>query len=147
MGLALWFGPCTDATDFDGIKVTLNGDLDEGGIFELQVNSDENYPLGEKDNFGSCDYMTAGPWDGDCANNFFRFAAGLNATSTEYYIPWSEFTGGVPVATLSPNQLGGVQFQIGCDEATAPCDINVTVHDIRFYRDHAPYLGMGGAGN
>ncbi len=148
IGVGLWFGPCTDATDFEGIQITVSGDLDEGGIFDLQVNSDENYPVEERDNFGSCEHADGEEWN-DCTNNFFRFPY-VEQMSTTFRIPWSEFTGGKPVATLSPNQLGGIQLQAGCDEATAPCDMNIQVYDVRFYRDADPFLGetgMGGAGN
>lgn len=149
IGVGLWFGPCTDATDFEGIQITLSGNLDEGGIFDLQVNSDENYPVEERDNFGSCEHADGEEWN-ECTNNFFRFPYVVEGMATTFRIPWSEFTGGKPVATLSANQLGGLQLQAGCDEATAPCDISLQVYDVRFYRDADPFLGetgMGGAGN
>jgi hypothetical protein len=146
IGLAMWFGPCVDASDFDGIQITLSGDISDGGIFELQVNSDENYPIEERDNFGSCAHADGMEWS-DCTNNFFRFPYVLDGEATTYRIPWSEFAGGKPVATLSPNQLGGIQLQAGCDEAVAPCDLSVQVYNVQFYRDQDPFLGMGGAGN
>src|SRR5690606_16274683 len=97
-GVGLAFGPCVDATDFDGIQVTIGGVLAEGGIFDIQLQTDENYPLGEdsEGNIGTCpaaDLVTGDqtPWD-VCQNNYFR-TVGINPDeSITYYIPWAEFT-------------------------------------------------------
>lgn len=155
-GVGLSFGPCTDARDFDGLQVTIGGVLAEGGIFDIQLQTDENYPLGEdaEGNIGTCpaaDLITGdqSPWD-VCQNNYFR-TVGINPDeSITYYIPWAEFTGGQPNA-INPQQLRGVQMQLGCDVALAPCASELQIYDIRFYRDHDAFLGpeegMGGAGN
>jgi hypothetical protein len=143
-GVGLAFGPCTDARNFDGIQITLSGDLTAGGIFDVQLQQDGNYPLTESDDIGSCpadDLITGdqGPWD-VCRNNYFR-AVGVNATEAiTYVIPWSEFTNGAP-NTIDAQQLRGLQMQMGCDVAAAPCAMTVQVHDVRFYRDKDAYLG------
>lgn len=155
-GVGLSFGPCVDATDFDGLQVTIGGVLGEGGIFDIQLQTDENYPLGEdsNDEIGTCpaaDLITGdqSPWD-VCQNNYFR-TVGINPDEAiTYYIPWAEFTNGQPNA-INPQQLRGVQMQMGCDDAAAPCANELQIYDIRFYRDHDAFLGpeegMGGAGN
>lgn len=131
IGFGLWFGPCTDATDFEGLEITVGGDLG-GGTLEVQLNTDENYPVGERDNFGSCAHAEGEEWS-DCTNNSFTLPA-VAATESTFQIPWSDFTGGTPVATLSPNQLGGVQLQASCGEEVGPCDVSLDVYDVRFYR-------------
>ncbi len=149
VGVGLSFGPCVDATDFDGIQVTVGGSIDEGGVFDLQLQTDENYPINDSDGIGSCEFEEEDNKWNVCTNNYFRLTGMTPEETITYYIPWTEFDGGTPVDTLSPNQLRGLQFQAGCDVDKAPCEIDLQVHDVRFYRDHDEYLGpeaMGGAG-
>lgn len=146
-GVGLSFGPCVDATDFEGIQITVGGTLADGGIFDLQIQTDENYPDGEQDGIGTCVPADPdSPWD-SCVNNAFRIEGFTADTTLTYYIPWAEFVGGTN--PIDPQQLRGLQMQFGCDVEKAPCDSSVQIADVRFYRDQDPYLGpeaMGGAG-
>lgn len=150
-GVGLSFGPCTDATAFEGIEVTLSGDPSEGGVFDLQVQSDENYPINDADGIGSCAFTVEDEKWNECTNNYFRFE-GIGADPITYVIPFTEFTGGTPNPVLNAQMLRGMQFQGGCDVDKAPCAMTIQVHDVRFYRGKAAYLGpepdpgTGGAG-
>lgn len=144
-GVGLSFGPCVDATDFDGIQIQVGGTLAEGAIMDLQLQTDENYPDGVQDDLGTCvPDDVENPWLGPCTNAAFRIQGFTAEAPLIYYIPWAEFTGGVPnteTGALDPRQLRGLQMQFGCDVATAPCTSDVQVLDVRFYRTHDPYLG------
>ncbi len=139
-GVGLSFGPCVDATDFEGIQITVGGTLAEGGVFDLQLQTDENYPEGVQDDLGTCVPVdTESPWD-SCVNNAFRIQGFTPESTLTYYIPWAEFVGGTP-NDLDPRQLRGLQMQFGCDVDKAPCESNVQISDVRFYRTHDAYLG------
>jgi len=139
-GVGLSFGPCLDATDFEGIQITVGGTLAEGGVFDLQLQTDENYPEGVQDDLGTCVPADPdSPWD-SCVNNAFRIQGFTPDSTLTYYIPWAEFVGGNP-NDLDPRQLRGLQMQFGCDVELAPCESNVQISDVRFYRTHDPYLG------
>lgn len=136
-GWLLWFGPCQDASAFDGIQFTVSGDL-PGGTLVAQIQTDENYPI--ESGKGSCDYMgvEADKWN-VCKNNSFGVAGVTPTSGFSYYVPFTDFSGGAPATTVSANQLRGVQFQINCGP-DADCPVDVRLHDLRFYRGHAPAL-------
>ncbi len=153
-GFGLWFGPCTDASSWDGLEIQVTGTLGGGELF-VQLQTDQNYPMG--DDKGSCAYTDEDTKWTECSNPQFKLegvtADGLNPVK----IPWSSFTGGKPVDAVDPKQLRGVQVQVGCDIATAdstdssdssssdssdttprptaPCAFSFELHDLRWYKE------------
>ncbi|HEX2730614.1 MAG TPA: hypothetical protein VHM70_03380 [Polyangiaceae bacterium] len=142
-GFLFWFGPCQDAHEFDGVQFTISGTVGVASI-QAQVQSEENYPLNTDDK-GACPFTDdSTKWD-ECKNNSFPIQ-GMSTTSFSYYVPWANFTGGMPAATLSPNQLRGIQFQVDCPATSGDagvavdCPVDLQLYDLRFYRAHAAAL-------
>lgn len=158
-GFGMWFGPCTDASMWDGLEISVRGDLGGGQLF-VQLQTDQNYPMG--DGKGSCDWETAGIEDSAkwnyCTNPQVE-VAGVTADSlAPFHFKWADFTGGAPNnPTVDPKQLLGVQIQIGCappaaegdssgdtgsaagdtSAAAVPCNYNLELLDIRWYKEAA----------
>jgi hypothetical protein len=138
-GFGFWFGPCHDASPFEGVQFTLSGSI-AGGSVAVQLQTEENYPVDTANTKGAC-VAPSGvePWD-VCKSNSYEVPALDAANGYNYYIPWAQFTGGAPIATVSPNQLLGVQFQTNCGP-DAECPVDLMLHDLRFYRGHEAALG------
>lgn len=138
-GFGFWFGPCHDASPFEGLQFTLSGNVGTGSV-TAQLQTDDNYPI-DGTTKGNCAFTDdATKWD-VCKNNKYALPGVDAANGYTYYIPWAQFVGGMPVATLSPNQLLGVQFEVGCGADGEDCVVDVQLHDLRFYRGHAEDLG------
>jgi hypothetical protein len=158
-GFGMWFGPCTDASTWDGLEISVRGDLGGGQLF-VQLQTDQNYPIG--DGKGSCDWETEGYDDSTkwnyCTNPQVE-VTGIDANSlAPFRFKWADFTGGAPNnPTVDPLQLLGVQIQIGCapsaaegdssgdtsgdtgasSAAAVPCNYNLELLDIRWYKEAA----------
>lgn len=141
-GWGFSFGPCTDATHFEGLEFTLQGTFGgEQGELEVQMQSNDNYPTNDSNGIGSCTPESEDTMWSDCANNKW-IAGGIDeSTSVTYRIPWADFTGGSPTTSLSVNQLRGVQFQINCGDPDTLCEPNLSLYDLRFYRNQDPNYG------
>lgn len=144
-GFGLWFGPCTDASMWDGLEIQITGDLGGGQLF-VQLQTDENYPA-ETDK-GSCPWTDEAEKWNVCSNPQVE-VEGVNADSLNpFRFTWSDFTGGQPNSDVDPRQLRGIQIQMGCaapegDAGVAsspaePCAFNLELLDLRWYK--APAL-------
>lgn len=141
-GWGFAFGPCTDATHFDGVEFTMQGTFGgEEGQLEVQLQSNENYPINDGNGIGSCAFESEETKWSECSNNKWIAGGIEEGTAVTYRIPWEDFSGGTPHATLSPNQLRGVQFQINCGETDTLCEPNISLYDLRFYRGQEPEYG------
>src|SRR5690606_26924426 len=141
-GWGHWFGPCVDASHWEGLEFTISGTLGgEEGQLTVQLQTDENYPIeGGSEPKGACDFADeATKWD-ECKNPEF-IVNGVSTDAATYRIPWAEFTGGKPNDGVDARQLRGVQFQINCGDADTTCDAQLQMHDLRFYKEHPAYLG------
>jgi hypothetical protein len=137
-GWLFWFGPCQDAHEFDGVQFTVSGEV-PGGSLVVQVQTDENYPIDSANSKGACSYTDEDTkWD-VCKNNSFTVEGLSIDNGFSYYVPWEEFTGGLPATEVSENQILGIQFQADCGEE-ADCVVDVRLHDLRFYRAHDAVL-------
>jgi hypothetical protein len=157
-GFGMWFGPCTDASTWDGLEISVRGDLGGGQLF-VQLQTDQNYPIG--DGKGACDWEAEGIADGDkwnyCTNPQVE-VTGVTADSlAPFRFKWADFTGGKPNnETVDPMQLLGVQVQVGCapaaegdssgdtsgdtgasSAAAVPCPYSLELLDIRWYKEEA----------
>ncbi len=149
-GFGLWFGPCTDASMWDGLEIQVQGDLGGGQLF-VQLQTDENYPK-EADK-GSCDWEGMGATDAEkwnvCSNPQVEVSGVTVDSLNPFRFKWSEFAGGQPNADVDPLQLRGIQVQIGCaapaSEGDAgavstpaePCAFNLELLDLRWYKEPA----------
>ncbi len=124
-GFGLWFGPCSDASAFTGITMTVGGTLPSGSELEFQAQTSRNYPVSSTDMKGEC----MGTWGSPCASNVLNDVTPAVAIQ----VPWTMLTGGAPIAPLDPTELIGIQWQFNCDAGSAPCAIDVTLDDIAFY--------------
>ena len=113
---------CVDASAFNAVRFTLTGDL---GTCQLsmsltpsQNNSVNNGPVGVCTTAGGC----FGPFSG-------ALTTGVNT------VKFSDFTGGVPLATLDPTALNAIGWNLTAPSdngVTAPCVANFTVSDVSF---------------
>jgi hypothetical protein len=145
-GFGLWFGPCTDASTWDGVEVQIKGDLG-GGQLMVQLQTDENYP--KEDGKGACDWGTdeANKWN-ICTNPQVE-VTGVDATSENpFRFTWAEFSGGKPNDKVDPRQLRGIQLQVNCPTPepagdggvapeSAPCAFNLELMDLRWFKNVA----------
>jgi hypothetical protein len=162
-GFGMWFGPCTDASMWDGVEIQVRGDLGGGQLF-VQLQTDQNYPIG--DGKGACDWEAAEIAEADRWNYCTNPQVEVSGVTADNLMPfkftWAEFTGGKPNNdTVDPKQLLGVQLQIGCAPPAAegdssgdtgsaasdtsaaaapavPCDYNLELLDIRWFKNEAP---------
>src|SRR5690606_26339812 len=111
-GFGMWFGPCTDASDYTGITFDISGDLGEEGELQFQVQTSENQTIDEENMRGECEE--------DC-QNAGAVVEGVSADVMTVELTWADFSGGSPVATLSPDQILGLQWQFNC-ETDAMCE-------------------------
>jgi hypothetical protein len=130
-GFGLAFGPCTDANMYGGISFRIGGTIG-AGVAEVQLQTDPNKEP-ESDR-GMCT-------TGDCKSVFAAIT--IPATPEVITLAWSDFGGGIPVATTDGTDLYAIQWQFGCGEA--PCEIDVTLDDVMFAPIGAS-TGAGGSG-
>jgi hypothetical protein len=127
-GLVFWFGPCVDASAFTGLTFAVGGALN-GAVMKAQVQTHDDYPIDVANTKGGCMYT-------DCANRFTECAGPtmqlvVPASPETQDLPWSSFTGGTPVADVTPAGLVGLQFQFEC-QADVDCAVDVTLGTISF---------------
>jgi hypothetical protein len=123
-GWGLWFGECTNASRWTGIRFTIGGDLGETGQLEFQVQTNNDYPIDSSNSKGAC----AGDWNDGCASNTFSFDE-FPAEPAPLEVPWSGLTGGQPNAMESAELLG-IQWQFNCADV---CDLDVIIDLVEFY--------------
>jgi hypothetical protein len=127
VGFQLDFSTCSDASAFTGISVTTQGNAGGSNLF-LQLETSRNMPNDYPD--GQCEYSSeANRWV-DCVYNRTAIT-GITATSQVVELPWSQFTGGVPIDPVDETELLGVQLQFECT-AGSDCAIDVTIAELRF---------------
>ncbi len=128
-GFGLWFPDltpsCSDASLYTGISFELSGTVGNVEI-QVQLQHRANYPIeGEK---GACPFTDeATKWD-VCTNNRVI----LNGQTGVVALPFAEFTGGLPEATLNPAELLGIQWQLNCGPE-GDCTPDLTIDNVTFY--------------
>ena len=134
-GFGLAFGPsCNDASAFTGLRFTLGGtttvvgdDTGGGALLEVQIQSRENTPEPPTSR-GVC----VGTFS-TCINNRVVIDE-LTPAGATVELPFSEFTGGAPSATLNEAEILAIQWQFGCSsDGSLTCDLAVTLDDVEFY--------------
>jgi len=112
---------CVDATDFTGVRFTINGDL---GTCPLQLGlvarDDNSTTFGGGCTASLCLAPTSPP-----------LATGVNT------VHFSDLTGGSPDPGIDPSALDDIQWQLNVptDGITAPCNATFSITDISFVND------------
>lgn len=132
VGWGLAFGPCTNASRWTGIEITAYGDLG-GASLTLQVQDNNNLPISSKEESrGACVPKSDATTYSDCKNNEAP-VEGIEATSTSIKIPFKDIKGGSIFSPVDPEELYGLQLQIGCGPEAMPCTYDLTLEKLNFY--------------
>lgn len=125
-GWGLWFGVCTNASRWSGIRFTMGGDLGVSGELAFQVQTNNNYPIDISNSKGAC----AGAWGEGCDSGTY-IVEEFPAEPAPIEVPWSSLTGGAP-NELEPAELLGLQWQFNCAEGDS-CELDVIIDVVEFY--------------
>jgi pectate lyase-like protein len=123
-GAVLWFGPCVDASAFEGLRLLTSGNL-SGSTLLVKVQTAQNYPVDVASGRGGCQYLHEDTKNSECQPAQVRIEA-LTSTPANIDLPWSRFSGGVPNAGVAPDGLLGLELQFQCT-AQASCAIDVAL--------------------
>lgn len=123
-GFGLSFGPCTDATAFSGVQFDLWGTAGSA-LFQIQTSEDQN------EEYGDPRAVCSNAEVGECKIPQVRLDD-LSATPTTLQFAWADLTGGVPVDSVSPNQILGLQWQFECGGGEG-CPVDVRLDNVMFY--------------
>jgi len=143
-GIVFWFGPCYDASIFQGVSLNLSGSVTDAKLY-IQVQQAKNYPIDEANEKGQCEFSSEETkWD-ECKYAQVEVEIPEDGGVLEY--AWADFTGGLPETTLASNELLGVQIHIqecapsedgaggagGATAAATGCPVDLTIDDLMFY--------------
>jgi hypothetical protein len=123
-GVVFWFGPCTNASAFTGLSLNVSGTL-TGAVLKLQVQTHLDYPVDIANTKGGCSFTSCDSRWTECVGP----TTTVTVPSAPAALVWSAFTGGKPMATVTPEGLVGLQFQFECQAETA-CTVDVTLGTI-----------------
>lgn len=124
-GFGISLDPCTDATSYSGVQFDIWGTANSA-VFQVQTSEDQNVEY--DDPRAVCQVLQ----DGDeCVAPQSRIGA-VPAVQETLMFPWSDFSGGKPVSTLSPDQILGFQFQFECASG-GMCPVDVRIDNLQFY--------------
>jgi hypothetical protein len=128
VGLVFWFGPCVNASAFTGLTFSVGGNLG-AAVLKAQIQTHLDYPVDVANTKGGCVFTDCDARFTECAGPTATLT--VPATPEAVMLPWSSFTGGTPVAEVTPEGLVGLQFQIEC-QSDAECPIDFTLGAISF---------------
>ena len=126
-GAVFWFGPCINASSFGGLSFTLGGTMG-GAALKLQVQTSENYPADPANTKGECVFTDCATRWSDCKGP--DMIVPVPAAPEEVTLPWDMFTAGSPNATVNPEGLVGLQFQLECQSQDADCVVDITLGEV-----------------
>jgi hypothetical protein len=138
-GFGLYFAHCSDASAFTGVQFDISGDVGASGMLNFLVQTNETYQIRTGEMKGACAWTEATEYSA-CVPPGKMIA--VTDTTQTLTIPWTDLMGGVPVSTVSSNQLIGLQFQFAWTDGGTPYDVNVTIDNVRFTGGN----GSGGSG-
>ncbi len=120
-GFGFWLASCIDASSYDGIQFDIGGEPD-GASIEFQVQTSRNYPIDDSSSKGECE----GDWS-DCVSN--QVSVEITTEVTTVQVPWTDLTGGMPIDTMDPTEILGLQWQVNC----ASCTPEFTLDEVQFF--------------
>jgi len=123
-GAVFWFGPCVNASAFDGIQFLASGSLGGGQLlFKVQTNA--NYPVDVANRKGACEYPRESSKWADCTPPVVVLPS-LPADPGLVALDWSTFGDGKPTLSVTPDGLVGLEVQFQCTSG-ATCAIDVAL--------------------
>jgi hypothetical protein len=126
-GLVFWFGPCINASTFGGLSFTVGGSMG-GAALKLQVQTSENYPADPANTKGECVFDNCDTRWSDCKGP--DMIVPVPEAPGEVTLPWDSFTAGSPNASVNPEGLVGLQFQLECQSQDAECVVDITLGQV-----------------
>ena len=130
-GFILWMSSCLDASAYAGVEFDLLGTLPEGVQLQLQLQTNENYPVDEEQMRGACEFTDLTARWLQCLNP--AAVADVPSGGGVVTVPWDAFSGGQPDEGANPAELLGFQWQFVCETAGTPCAIDVSIDNLRFF--------------
>ena len=124
----LGFGPCVNAEAFTGINFSVGGSLG-GAVLKAQIQTHDDYPVDVANSKGGCTFRNCDNRFTECAGPTTTVAVPEAAAPVD--LPWASFTGGTPIAEVTPDGLVGMQFQLECPQDVA-CAADFTLGTINF---------------
>jgi hypothetical protein len=133
-GFGLWFSPCMiDMSQYTGgISFTVSGTTGTSTTISVTVGTSSNTahdPTNCNSNVGTCTAAS-------CKAGTATFT--VTTTATTVTLPWSQFTGGAPSATVNPAEIIGVNFNLPdpyvyttTPPVATPYAADVTIGDIK----------------
>lgn len=123
-GAVFWFGPCVNASAFEGIQFLASGSLGGGQLlFKVQTNA--NYPVDVANQKGACQYPRESTKWSDCLPPMVTLST-LGAEPVLFSLPWGAFAGGKPSASVTPEDLVGLEVQFQCTSGSA-CTVDAAL--------------------
>jgi hypothetical protein len=139
-GAGLWVAPCNiDMSEYSGISFTISGNVGPTGSILVSVATAAN-------NFASTDPLHPSchpnevrcvPADPEnpytsCASNLVT-VSDIDETTRTVSIPWEDFTGGIPEATVNPAEVRGIGLVLDWQFAYTAADaypVDFTIDDV-----------------
>jgi hypothetical protein len=130
-GFGLYFSACSDLSKYTGVsfKVKAGNATTTGIILQLQTNAD--YPWEGKamqDNKGACV-----PTDVTMPFSSCQVPAKsetVTTTESTVTVAWADLAGGMPVATVDPKQIIGIQWALPWMPPATAYAADITVSDV-----------------
>jgi hypothetical protein len=126
VGIVFWFAHCVDASKFTGIAFSVGGTTG-GAVMKAQIQTHVDYPVDVASSKGGCSFTDCDTRFSECAGPTYQLV--VPATPAALDLPWSRFTGGVPVAEVTPDGLVGMQYQLEC-QANTECVFDITLGSV-----------------
>jgi len=128
VGIVFWFGPCVNASAFTGLTFAVGGSTG-GAVLKAQIQTHVDYPVDTANMKGGCSFTNCDTKFSECAGPTYQVV--VPATPETLDLPWSSFAGGLPTATVTPEGIVGLQFQLECQSDT-DCAVDLTLGNISF---------------
>ncbi len=139
-GFGLWFGlftdqlyPCVDASAFSGVSFEIVDNTAAKTLTELTVSVQEHgdAAVDTVNKRGGCEFTDLTKRYSECV--FPGAKVPVPAAGGVIEVPWSDFVGGLPVATTTGAELDGLQFSVPWAEGATVYDVDFTIKDLKFY--------------
>jgi Concanavalin A-like lectin/glucanases superfamily len=122
-----WFGvnlflsnpSCVDASAYSGVQFTVTGDLGSCGLALEAVTAQDNQVA-----FG-----------GACTQEICFGPLSAPLTTGTHVVRFADMTGGVPMPTVDPTALQGIQWALNTPNDGGPCVASFTITDVSFVSD------------
>lgn len=124
--------PCVDASAFSGLSYNVVDNTDDGKVSELTVTvqTHADSPVDTTNHRGGCLYTDPNNMYADCAPPSSTAEVPEGGGVVE--MPFADFAGGKPDATVDASAIDGLQWQFPWSDGADPYDVDITIKDIKF---------------